>query len=401
MNRKRTILTIFVVLATFFIYFGHVSYSHSTEVIKVGMTPDLTGRTSEVGSPWSEGIKDYFRYVNEGGGINGKKIELMITDCQKQIAQEVSAYKKYTREGKTPLIFTYDTGACMTIAPMAAKDKVVQITASMIAQLGDAPKKPYTFLTATSYQRQTASLVNYSLMQFKGKGRKPTFAITYPDAPFGRMVLGAYKEALAKKELQSVKEVIVPIRVLDAKVQMSKIKKENPDFVLSLGVEPTIATVMKDAHRVGISPEKTKFLTLTTAVQNKVIELGGEDVRSLVGARPFNGWNDTDVAGIQLIHKINKKYHPEITYRPLWYTYGFLSAMVAAEGLKRIPAGQEISGENLKAALETLDNFDCQGIVSPIKYTSTDHTGPQAVKLISPNLKKKYLETVSDWVYAD
>jgi branched-chain amino acid transport system substrate-binding protein len=284
---------------------------------------------------------------------------------------------------------------------MAAKDKVVQITASMIGQLGDAQKRPYSFLAATSYQRQTAALVNYALMEFKGKGRKPTFGITYPDTGFGRMVLGAYKQALESKGLQSVQEVIVPIRVLDAKVQMSKIKKTKPDFVLVLGVESTVAGVMKDAERVGISFEKTTFTTLTTAVQSKVIALGGEIVGTLVGARPFNGWNDTDVEGIKLIHQINKKYHKDISFRPLWYTYGFLSAMVGAEGLKRIPAGQEISGENLKKALETLKNFDCQGIVSPIAYTSADHSGPRAVKLVSPNVKNKRMDTVSGWVYAD
>ena len=73
MNQKSKMLTIFIVLATFLLYLGNGSYSHGAEVIKIGMTPDLTGRTSEVGIPWADGIKDYFQYINEKGGINGKK----------------------------------------------------------------------------------------------------------------------------------------------------------------------------------------------------------------------------------------------------------------------------------------------------------------------------------------
>lgn len=170
---------------------------------------------------------------------------------------------------------------------------------------------------------------------------------------------------------------------------------------MTFGIEPTIVTVMKDAVRVGISLEKIMFLVPINAIQRTVIELGGDVVESLVEASPFFNWNDTSVAGIQLIHKINKKYHKEVTYRPLWYTYGFVSAMIVGEGMKRILKGQEISGENLKKALETLDKFDCKGIISPFSYTSTDHSGPKAIKLVSPNVKKNVLEAVSEWVYAD
>ncbi|MDY7035299.1 MAG: hypothetical protein SV375_03915 [Thermodesulfobacteriota bacterium] len=66
---------------------------------------------------------------------------------------------------------------------MAAKNKVVQVPGSLIGQLGDASKKPYTFLAGTSYQRQIECLVNYAAMELKDKGRKHTFAITYPDSP--------------------------------------------------------------------------------------------------------------------------------------------------------------------------------------------------------------------------
>jgi len=401
MDRKYKVLTVFISMVAVLFYFGHVSYSYGAEVIQIGMAPDLTGPTSEVGIPYNDGIKDYFRYINDKGGVHGKKIKLKIIDCQKVVAQEVSAYKKFTRGGNTPMVFTWDTGGAMTIAPMAAKDKVVHFAGSLIGQLGDAAKRPYSFLAGTSYQRQIASLVNYALIKFKDKGRKPTFAITYPKGGYGKLCLAALKQALDKKGLQLVQAVIVPLRVLDAKAQMSKIKKANPDFVVTLGVEPTIVAVMKEAQRVGISLEQTQFLVPINAIQKNVIKLGGDLVESLVGATPYYNWDDTGIAGIQLMREINKKYHPEVTYRPLWYTYGFVSAMVVGEGLQRIPADQAVSGANLKKALETLENFDAQGIASPFSYTASDHSGPKAVKLISPNVKKNTMEGVSDWVYAD
>jgi len=89
MDKKNAVIIIFVGLLMVVFSFSHLSNSYGAPVIKIGMTPDLTGGTSEVGIPYSNGIKDYFRYMNDKGGVNGKKIELMIRDCQKVVAQEV------------------------------------------------------------------------------------------------------------------------------------------------------------------------------------------------------------------------------------------------------------------------------------------------------------------------
>jgi len=397
---RKFFLILFILLGSFF-YFNQDRQCYGADVISIGMAPDITGRSSEVSIPWMEGIKDYFRYINDQGGINGSKIDLTVTDCQKEIVQEVAAYKRYLRVKSPVMFFNFDTGAALTISKMAAKDKVVQMAGSMAGTFGDASKRPYSFLVGTNYERQIEGLFDYGVLEFKGKGDKPTFAVGYPDTTYGKFCANMCNEILERKKLKKVESVIVATRILDARVQMAKIMRANPDFFVLFGTEPTIANVMKDAQRVGISFERTRFLVPINALSRKVITLGGEVVESLVGASPFSDWNDTDVSGIQLIQEVSKKYHPEITYQSPWYVYGFSSAMIVAEGLKRIPKNQEISGESLKEALLTLNKFDCMGLISPTTYTATDHSGGRGVKLFSPNVKKNILEPVTDWIYID
>ena len=52
------------------------------------------------------------------------------------------------------------------------------------------------------------------------------------------------------------------------------------------------------------------------------------------------------------------------------------------EGIKKVLAdGKPITGENIKAALETLSNYDTGGVTSPVTFTATDHRGSKALKL--------------------
>ena len=42
----------------------------AAKTIKIGGLFDITGGTGSVGTPYAEGVRDYVRFINEGGGIN-------------------------------------------------------------------------------------------------------------------------------------------------------------------------------------------------------------------------------------------------------------------------------------------------------------------------------------------
>ena len=48
---------------------------------------------------------------------------------------------------------------------------------------------------------------------------------------------------------------------------------------------------------------------------------------------------------------------------------------------RALAAGQPVTGETMKAALETLKDFDTGGVVAPLTFTSTDHRGNKSLKL--------------------
>jgi branched-chain amino acid transport system substrate-binding protein len=63
------------------------------------------------------------------------------------------------------------------------------------------------------------------------------------------------------------------------------------------------------------------------------------------------------------------------------YVRGWVSMLVLCEALWRAEERGELTGPGIKKALETLRDFDPQGLTPPLTYTSDDHRPSQAVRV--------------------
>ena len=66
------------------------SPAFAAEEIKVGSINDLTGATSDVGKDAALGIRECVTYVNEQGGVNGKKIKLLLYDYGYRVPEAIT-----------------------------------------------------------------------------------------------------------------------------------------------------------------------------------------------------------------------------------------------------------------------------------------------------------------------
>ena len=56
---------------------GFCATPAGAQAIKIGNLVDLTGPTSDQGKDIAQGRNDAVQYINEKGGVNGKKLELV------------------------------------------------------------------------------------------------------------------------------------------------------------------------------------------------------------------------------------------------------------------------------------------------------------------------------------
>jgi len=128
------------------------------------------------------------------------------------------------------------------------------------------------------------------------------------------------------------------------------------------------------------------------ATDDVLIAACGDLARNFIGVNFVNSWS-SDTIGVKLARKMTKKYGRKLKMKSV-YLHGFGASMIMAEGIKR--AGQDLTPETLKKALDTLRDFDT-GIFYPVTYTSKDHTPPPFVRFFRPDLEKKGFVPMTEW----
>ena len=68
----------------------------------------------------------------------------------------------------------------------------------------------------------------------------------------------------------------------------------------------------------------------------------------------------------------HQKNHPSDTHDAI-YVRGWSYVLVWTEALKRADKAGQLNGPGVKAAMETIQNFDLGGLTNPVTYTTSDH----------------------------
>jgi len=357
--------------------------------IKIGAVPDLSGRSSEYGNMFARGVRAYFKHINKTGGINGQAIKLLETDGAYSIPKETAGFKRFAMEGMVAFI-AWSTGGHMQIVKMGEKEKIVIFGAGLSEKVFE--NAPWAFMHAASYDQVWRGLIGYEIS--KNPGKKPKAAILYPDSGWGHQNRDTCRAYLKKRGLEIVAEEIMGMRDVDATTQMLNIKKAHPDFVLSSSNEGPICIALRDATKVGIDLKKIQFYVPQQGFGPLALKLCSKEVvEDYIGAAPYSSWHEKDLPAIKLLRQVFGANEPV----PPWTIHGWTCALVLSEGLKRV-GDKEITGENLKAALEGIRNFNTGGITPPITFTPEDHVGAKGVKLFKADVKKGFFKPITGWI---
>lgn len=338
------------------------------ETIKVGGLWDLTGVTADVGKPFAEGVQDAIAYVNEKGGVNGKKIELINVDYAYKIPQANATYKKFVEQDKVVMINGWGTGDTEALKETIAKDKIPYFSASYSGHLTDPAKTPYNFFVGASYSDQIRGFLQYVKKEWTDKSRAPKVAFIYPNHGFGKAPIEAGRQYAKELGIELVHEEIIPASFQDVTSNLLNMQKKAPDYAYVQTTVSWCAILLKDAKKLGI---KTKFFLGNYGMTEALPLLAKEAAEGVYGMAthaPYGG----NVPGMKKLMDWHKKNHPNDTHDTV-YVRGWTYGLTWAEGLKIADKNKQLTGEGVKKALETLKNFDTGGLVPPITYTADDH----------------------------
>lgn len=358
------------------------------DTIKLGLVLVKTGPVAALGLPNGQGMVDYLNYLNEKGGINGRKIEVIWEDDQFEAPKSVAAVKKLIHRDKVLTILTTG-GTNQTIANMENINQY-QITniPNALADEFFKPLQPYIFAMGATYEAQYQCIVDYIANDLKMKD--PRIGVVYAKKEYGKKGLDAIKERAAKYNIPVVAELVLPTGAVDASSQVLSLQQENANVVITCDVLPPVITFLKTAEKYKYEPIVFGF---NWATDDQLVKACGDAAKNYIGVNFVGAWSD-DSPGIKLVREIAAKNNREISLTSL-YINGVGVAWLFGEALKR--AGENLNPETLKAAMETLSNYDTGGVFPPVNFSPTSHAPAEMVKFYKADVANKRLVPITDW----
>ena len=370
-KKAKAILQVGLLLGSLALGAGNVSAQQqgvSKDEIVLGTIQDLSGPLAGFGKQTRLGMLLRVDEINEQGGINGRKIKLLIEDSAYDPKKAVLAAQKLVNQDKIfAMVGHLGTAQNLAAMPVQFDKNIVNFFPITAAREMYEPfhKLKYAF-AATYFEQMKSSLPKL----VKEKGAKKVCTI-YQDDEFGLEVVRGAEAALKGMNMEMVEKTSFKRGATDFSSQVAKMKAGGCDFVvLGTIIRETIGTI-GESRKTGFSPT---FLGSSAAYTDLIHKLGGKAMDGLYATmtvqHPY-----LDEAS-QPLRFWASKYKTKFTDDPTVFSvYGYVIVDTWAKAA--LKAGSNLSTDSFIKAMDTMtvppDIFgSTQATFSPTKRLGSD-----------------------------
>lgn len=136
----------------------------ANEPIRIGFLPALTGPSSSTGIAINRGTMLAVEEINAAGGVNGRRIELIVRDTQSDPTKAVNAAAELAQSQHVHVIYgPLNSGESLAATPLIARYGVPQLDPCWVDALIDVQKYPLAFRNICSNQQVGGAANHYAV----------------------------------------------------------------------------------------------------------------------------------------------------------------------------------------------------------------------------------------------
>ena len=358
----------------------------------VGVSAALTGPSASTNAPPIEGLRLYVDRLNAAGGVNGKKIQLVLQDDQGEPSKAAANAKKLLTQDNVKLLILSSLSS--TFAPVIAETKRANVPLLFMGAV--CPKEVYPPAEALQFCT-TAYAGGYdsraTLDFIKETAKEPVrIGFAAMAIPLSRGEID-YAEGHSKTVgMTPVDKEVIPPPTADYTPFATKLKDANPNWIFSWAPWITQVKTFEALRRLGWQGD---YITWAH------IEAESELARIKDGKLFVIGANSLFQDGLP-IHKeiIDEAKKGNVRYPAEQLTEGWIGGMVLEAVLKG--AGWPADAAKIRAALESV-KVDTKGLRGgPIEWTKDNHFRTrQYYRVYRWDPAKSAIVQAKDWVGYD
>ena len=303
------------------------------EVYRVGVLESLTGLGETYGTVAHNAKQMAADEINDAGGINGKKLELVVEDSKCNAQDAIAAYRKLTDVENVKIVLgTSCSAATLGVAPIAEKDKNILFSGIAVhpdvAHAGD-----YIFRTSISGEKMGVGVGN--LMWNDGIS---TLATINESTDYAESARQTSVEHFKKRGGELLAEERYPSDSTDFRTPLTKLLNTNPDAIfIAAQAEFSGGTALKQLRELGYDgPVYSEVVTLGSTA----LEIAGDAATGVKGVIAFLDPENSKAT------EVIAKFRERFSYVTLaWYlasTYD--NIYITAECLKQTEDDQDADG---------------------------------------------------------
>jgi len=342
----------------------------SASEIKIGQTMPYSGPASAYGAI-GRSEAAYIAMINDEGGINGRKIDLLSLDDGYSPPKTFEQTRRLVEQEGVALIFSsLGTPTGVVVRKYLNEKKVPQLfQASGATFWGDHEHFPWSIGWQPNYQTEGAIYGHY-LLKTKPNAK---VAVLYQNDDAGRDYFAGFRAGLgaeaAKRMIVAVQTYETTDPTLDS--QIVTLQSSGADVLFDNTTPKFAAQAIRKVYDVGWRP--LHFLMSVATSVSAVMEPAGFDKgQGIITAAYLKDPNDPqwkDDKAMQDWLAFMRKYDPDGNLGDAFNVYGYSMAQTLVQLLKQ--CGNDLSRENIMKQAAHLD-IDLPMLLPGIRV----HTSP-------------------------
>jgi branched-chain amino acid transport system substrate-binding protein len=357
-----------------------------TEIL-VGTIQDLSGPLAGYGKQARNGMQLRVDELNEQGGVNGRKLKLLVEDSGYDPKKAVLAAQKLVNQDKI-FIMAGHLGTAQNNAamPVQFEKKVVNFMPLTAAREMYEPAHPLKYALLSSYYDQMRTTLPKMV---KDKGAKKVCAI-YQDDEFGLEVLRGAEAGLKTMSMEMTEKTSFKRGATDFSSQVAKMKSAGCDMVvLGTIIRETIGTIA-ESRKNGFNPT---FFGSVAAYTDLIHKLGGKAMDGMYAT--MSAQNPYTDEASQPIRFWANKYKTQFNDDPTVFSaYGYIMIDIMIQAIRKV--GPTLTTDTFVKSMDSMvippDMFG----MPQLTYTAKQRLGSDLSRL--SQIQDGKWKVISDYV---
>jgi ABC-type branched-subunit amino acid transport system substrate-binding protein len=341
-----------------------MSATAGAQTYKIGISAGLTGYAATVDRAWTDGVRVAVDVVNARGGVNGRKLEVVVEDNRSEPQEAVTVYRKMMSSDKVDAFLSGCVSAGnLAAAGMVARAGIPMVLCSILPQNEEHVKWAFSTLPPARFE------VEKRFEYLKDNTQIKKVGVLHDPTPYANLQKTVAEKSAATYGLTLAGVDQYKQDDADLSVQIGKMNSNGAGALLKIGLGGTTLTAAKNIKQLGLP---TVMLTSIEdlAVFRPVAEVLGD--KFFFVAAPSQVYDAlaegplkkaiTDFLGPW------KAKHGDRD--PNWAGRGWDAVMITVAAIQK---ANSFEGAKVRDAVETISGF--QGTTGVYNFSPTVHQG--------------------------